>query len=62
MNRPRSATIATAGAVVLATSGGLLAAAGPASAAVTCASPVFKRTFYANTTFSGLPRARTATP
>ncbi|MEU6925745.1 PA14 domain-containing protein [Streptomyces sp. NPDC046631] len=56
MNRPRSSTIATAGAVVLATSGGLLAAAGPASAAVTCASPVFKRTFYANTTFSGTPK------
>lgn len=56
MNRPRSTTVATAGAVVLATSGGLLAAAGPASAAVTCASPVFKRTFYANTTFSGTPK------
>ncbi|MFI5633563.1 PA14 domain-containing protein [Streptomyces sp. NPDC051664] len=57
MNRPRRTTAATAGAVVLATSGGLLAAAGPASAAVTCASPVFKRTFYANTTFSGTPKA-----
>ncbi|MET9587656.1 PA14 domain-containing protein [Streptomyces sp. NPDC006539] len=57
MNRPRRTTVAAAGAVVLATSGGLLAAAGPASAAVTCASPVFKRTFYANTTFSGTPKA-----
>lgn len=56
MNRPRRTTAAAAGAVVLATSGGLLAAAGPASAAVTCASPVFKRTFYANTTFSGTPK------
>lgn len=57
MNRPRRTTVATAGAVVLATSGGLLAAVSPASAAVTCASPVFKRTFYANTTFSGTPKA-----
>ncbi|MDT9685324.1 PA14 domain-containing protein [Streptomyces sp. TRM76323] len=57
MNRPRGTTAATAGAVVLATAGGLLAAAPSASAAVTCASPVFKRTFYANTTFSGTPKA-----
>ncbi|MFE6282906.1 PA14 domain-containing protein [Streptomyces sp. NPDC057877] len=59
MNRPRrtaAATVATAATVVLATAGGLLAAAGPASAAVTCVSPVFKRTFYANTTFSGTPK------
>ncbi|WP_274560840.1 PA14 domain-containing protein [Streptomyces spiramyceticus] len=56
MNRPRGTTVATASAVVLATAGGLLAAATPASAAVTCASPVFKRTFYANTTFSGTPK------
>lgn len=56
MNRPRGATVATAGAVVLATAGGLLTAATPAFAAVTCTSPVFKRTFYANTTFSGGPR------
>ncbi|MCX4787793.1 MULTISPECIES: hypothetical protein [unclassified Streptomyces] len=35
-------------AVVIATAGGLLAAV-PASAAVTCASPVFKRQFFANT-------------
>ena len=56
MNRPRGTKVATAGAVVLATAGGLLGAAHPASAAVTCASPVFKRTFYANTTFSGTPK------
>ncbi|MGW1192046.1 PA14 domain-containing protein [Streptomyces sp. NPDC002559] len=57
MNRPRGTTVATAGAVVLATAGGLLSVAAPAaSAAVTCASPVFKRTFYANTTFSGTPK------
>ncbi|MFD8072679.1 PA14 domain-containing protein [Streptomyces sp. NPDC059718] len=56
MNRPRGATVATAATVVLATAGGLLTAATPASAAVTCTSPVFKRTFYANTTFSGTPR------
>ncbi|WAZ23052.1 PA14 domain-containing protein [Streptomyces cinnabarinus] len=47
----------TAAAVVLATTAALLTAvAAPASAAVTCTSPVFKRTFYANTTFSGTPR------
>lgn len=57
MNRPRGTTVATASAVVLATAGGLLTAAHSASAAaVTCASPVFKRTFYANTTFSGTPK------
>ncbi|MFD0316043.1 PA14 domain-containing protein [Streptomyces flavalbus] len=62
MNRPRRApvptvaSVTTAATVVLATVGGLLAAAGPASAAVTCVSPVFKRTFYANTTFSGTPK------
>ncbi|MFJ3661933.1 fibronectin type III domain-containing protein [Streptomyces sp. NPDC090119] len=43
--------------VVTATAGGLLTVtAGTAEAAVTCASPVFKRTFYANTGFSGTPR------
>ncbi|MFC8225795.1 PA14 domain-containing protein [Streptomyces sp. NPDC057287] len=56
MNRPRRTTVATAATVVLATAGGLLTAAVPASAAVTCASPVFKRTFYANTTFTGTPK------
>ncbi|GCB47392.1 PA14 domain-containing protein [Streptomyces sp. NL15-2K] len=48
---------ATAPAVVLATAGGLLTAlAAPASAATTCTSPVFKRQFFANTTFSGTPK------
>ncbi|MFJ5779019.1 PA14 domain-containing protein [Streptomyces sp. NPDC093094] len=47
----------TATAVVLATAGGLLAAAPtPASAAVNCTSPVYQRQFFANTTFSGTPR------
>ncbi|NEA64479.1 PA14 domain-containing protein [Streptomyces sp. SID12488] len=50
----------TATAVVLAAAGGLLtavAAATPASAAtVTCASPVYKRQLFANTTFSGTPK------
>ncbi|MCX4972742.1 fibronectin type III domain-containing protein [Streptomyces sp. NBC_00620] len=46
-------------AITLATAstGGLLtAAAAPASAATTCASPVYKRQFFANTTFSGTPK------
>ncbi|MDX2543219.1 fibronectin type III domain-containing protein [Streptomyces sp. WI04-05B] len=46
-------------AVVLATAGGLLTtvATVPASAAtVTCASPTYKRQFFANTTFSGTPK------
>ena len=48
---------ATATAVVLATAGGLLGAVtAPASAAVTCTSPVYKRQFFANTTFSGTPK------
>ncbi|WP_234357644.1 PA14 domain-containing protein [Streptomyces puniciscabiei] len=48
---------ATATAVVLATAGTLLnAAALSVTAATTCASPVYKRTFYANTTFSGTPK------
>lgn len=43
--------------VVLATTGGLLGAAtAPASAATACASPVYKRQIYANTTFSGTPK------
>jgi fibronectin type 3 domain-containing protein len=42
---------------VLATAGGLVAVtATPASAAVTCTSPVFKRQLFANTTFSGTPK------
>ncbi|MES5819467.1 PA14 domain-containing protein [Streptomyces sp. RG80] len=48
----------TATAVVLATAGGLLTAVAvpAASAATTCTSPVFKRQFFANTTFSGTPK------
>ncbi|MGP2435996.1 fibronectin type III domain-containing protein [Streptomyces sp. JW3] len=50
----RTTTAAASAAVVLATAGGLLTvAAAPASAAVSCASPVFKRQFFANTTFAG---------
>ncbi|MEU8028638.1 PA14 domain-containing protein [Streptomyces sp. NPDC049099] len=51
------ARCATAAAVVLVTAGGLLSAVtASASATVNCASPVYKRTFYANTTFSGTPQ------
>jgi fibronectin type 3 domain-containing protein len=54
MNPARRATAAT---VVLATAGGLLSAVTPsASAATVCAAPVYTRTFYANTTFSGTPK------
>ncbi|MEV1079707.1 PA14 domain-containing protein [Streptomyces sp. NPDC050211] len=57
MNPVRRTTSAAATAVVLATAGGLLTAtAAPATAATTCASPVYKRQFYANTTFSGTPK------
>ncbi|MEV6053845.1 PA14 domain-containing protein [Streptomyces sp. NPDC052107] len=48
---------ATATAVVLATAGTLLSAvATSAYATVNCSSPVYKRAFYANTTFSGTPK------
>ncbi|MFD3927172.1 PA14 domain-containing protein [Streptomyces sp. NPDC058614] len=56
MNPARPTTAAVAGAVVLTTAAGLLVAANSASAATTCASPVYKRQFYANTTFSGTPK------
>ncbi|MEU6373498.1 PA14 domain-containing protein [Streptomyces sp. NPDC046909] len=50
-------TLPAAAAVVLATTGGLLTlVAAPASAATTCNSPLFKRQFFANTTFSGTPK------
>ncbi|MGW1722417.1 PA14 domain-containing protein [Streptomyces sp. NPDC002306] len=53
----RRTSTATATAVVLATAGGLLTtAAVPAVAATNCASPVYKRQFYANTAFSGTPK------
>ncbi|OKJ79489.1 PA14 domain-containing protein [Streptomyces sp. TSRI0107] len=48
---------ATATALVLATAGGVLTTvASPAAATTDCASPVFKRQFFANTTFSGTPK------
>ena len=57
MNPARRTTAATAATAVLATAGTLLTAfAVPASAAVTCTSPVYKRQFFANTTFSGTPK------
>ncbi|MEE1834934.1 PA14 domain-containing protein, partial [Streptomyces sp. SP17KL33] len=57
MTSVRRSTAAAATAVVLATVGGLLAvSATTANAAVTCASPVFKRQLFANTTFSGTPK------
>ncbi|MFF3450691.1 PA14 domain-containing protein [Streptomyces sp. NPDC002667] len=57
MHRATSTRGALASALVLATAGGLLGAAGPPAAAVTnCTSPVYKRQFYANTTFSGTPK------
>ncbi|MGW0186813.1 PA14 domain-containing protein [Streptomyces sp. NPDC003362] len=47
----------TATALVLATAGGVLTTvASPAAATTDCASPVFKRQFFANTTFSGTPK------
>ncbi|MER6091786.1 PA14 domain-containing protein [Streptomyces bluensis] len=53
----RRTTSGAATAVVLATTGGLLTAlAAPASAAVSCTSPVYQREFFANTTFSGTPK------
>ncbi|MFD7300865.1 PA14 domain-containing protein [Streptomyces pharetrae] len=57
MNPARHSTVALSTTVVLATAGGLLTAtAAPAAAATSCASPVFKRQFFANTTFSGTPK------
>ncbi|MFE9608634.1 fibronectin type III domain-containing protein [Streptomyces sp. NPDC006012] len=58
MNPARRRTAsAAATAVVLATTGGLLTAlATPASAAVSCTSPVYQRQFFANTAFSGAPK------
>ena len=52
----RGTTVVAATAVVLATAGGLLTAAAPASAAVSCTSPVFKRQFFANTGLTGTPK------
>ncbi|MCX5186135.1 fibronectin type III domain-containing protein [Streptomyces sp. NBC_00268] len=48
---------ALAATLTIATTGGLLAVSEvPASAASSCASPAYKRQFYANTTFSGTPK------
>jgi hypothetical protein len=48
---------ALAATLTIATAGGLLAVSEvPASAASSCASPAYKRQFYANTTFSGTPK------
>ncbi|MFD8425954.1 PA14 domain-containing protein [Streptomyces sp. NPDC059668] len=58
MNRATRAS-ALAATTVLATTGAVLtctSVAGAATATVTCKSPVFKRQFYANTTFSGTPK------
>ena len=55
MNPARRSTAAVATAVVLSTGSGLLAAS-PASADVSCTSPVYKRQFFANTTLSGTPK------
>ncbi|MFF4571469.1 fibronectin type III domain-containing protein [Streptomyces sp. NPDC001410] len=54
MNPARRTTATT---VVLSAAGALLSAVTTtASAATSCASPVYTRTFYANTTFSGTPK------
>jgi fibronectin type 3 domain-containing protein len=54
MNRARPATAA---AVAFSVASGLLAVATTsASAAASCTSPVYKRQFFANTTFSGTPK------
>ncbi|MFE5944310.1 fibronectin type III domain-containing protein [Streptomyces sp. NPDC056480] len=53
MTRNRLSALATTAA--LAASGGLLTAT-PAAAAVSCAAPVWKAEFFANSTFSGTPK------
>ena len=53
MTRNRLATLAATAAL---TAGGGLITAAPASAAVTCASPVWKAQYYGNSTFSGTPK------
>jgi fibronectin type 3 domain-containing protein len=56
MNSATRTTAAGATAVVLVTAGGLLTAATAPASAATCVSPVYKRQFFANTTFSGTPK------
>ncbi|MFD3532827.1 fibronectin type III domain-containing protein [Streptomyces sp. NPDC058664] len=53
ITRTRRSALATTAALVA--SGGLLTA-GPAAAAVTCASPLWKADYYANTTLTGTPK------
>ncbi|MFC9911376.1 PA14 domain-containing protein [Streptomyces sp. NPDC127197] len=53
MTRTRLSALAATAA--LATTGGLITAA-PASAAVTCTSPVWRAQYFGNTTFSGTPK------
>ncbi|QDN59033.1 hypothetical protein FNV66_29375 [Streptomyces sp. S1D4-14] len=53
---------ALAATPTIATTGGPLAVSGaPASAASSCASPVYKRQFYVNTTFSDTPKKTDST-
>ncbi|MGW1211479.1 PA14 domain-containing protein [Streptomyces sp. NPDC002499] len=57
MNPARRTTAAAAAAVALTTAAtALTVSAAPASAATTCASPVYKRQLFANTTFKGTPK------
>ncbi|MGW2786902.1 fibronectin type III domain-containing protein [Streptomyces populi] len=56
MKTPTRLRLVAAVAVTLATSGGLLAVDAAPAAAADCASPVFKRQYFANTTFSGTPK------
>ena len=58
MNLSRRTTASAATAAAFATTVGLMTVvtATPASAATTCNSPVYKRQFFANTTFSGTPK------
>ncbi|WP_454320453.1 PA14 domain-containing protein [Streptomyces phaeoluteigriseus] len=51
----RTRLTALAASAALAATGGLITAA-PASAAVTCASPVWKAQYFGNSTFSGTPK------
>ncbi|MFD5751875.1 PA14 domain-containing protein [Streptomyces sp. NPDC127033] len=55
MNPTRRTTTVGAAVVVLSTVGSVFTAA-PASAAVSCSSPVYTRQFFGNTTFSGTPK------
>ncbi|MFF0837656.1 MULTISPECIES: PA14 domain-containing protein [unclassified Streptomyces] len=54
----RTRLTAVAASAVLTTASGLITAA-PASAAVTCASPLWKAQYFGNTTFSGTPKRTT---